>query len=311
MTGEKLMQSGGGEKKTAFDILSRISFHHVLLNSSKIHYVEDITVILNNQVERMNMPIVKRMVNDVEIACWMNSGEWVAGRQTLVFIAGSGGDHTAWVYQCSQLSNDFNIAAMELPGHGSSGGKGEQDVEKYAQCVRAALPVFGISLPVIVGHSLGAAIALMFAVQYGELIKGIVVFGGGAKMPVNPMILEGIKKDPDAVMAMTAKIAVAKKNRERMAPILARRKPNPDILYGDFLACDRLDIAQAIKGIKLPTLVVCGTEDKMTPPANSEALRDSIPGAKLALIPEAGHLVMMEDPEAFNKVIKTFVESLA
>jgi pimeloyl-ACP methyl ester carboxylesterase len=257
------------------------------------------------------MPIVKRMVNDVEIACWMNSGEWVAGRKTLVFIHGSGGDHTAWVNQYSQLKNDYNIVAMELPGHGASGGTGEQDMGKYAQWVRATLPVFCISMPVVVGHSLGAAIALMFAVQYGELISGIVVFGGGAKMPVNPLILEGIKKDPAAILAMTAKIAVAKKNRERMAKILAERKSNPDVLYGDFLACDHLDIAEAIKGIKLPTLIICGLEDKMTPPANSEALRDSMPGAKLALIPEAGHLVMMEDPEAFNNVLKAFVDSLA
>jgi pimeloyl-ACP methyl ester carboxylesterase len=166
-------------------------------------------------------------------------------------------------------------------------------------------------MPVIVGHSLGAAIALTFAIKYGELIKGIVVFGGGVKMPVNPLILEGIKKDPAAVLAMTAKIAVAKKNRERLAKILAQRKPNPDVLYGDFLACDRLYIAEAIKKIKLPTLIICGLEDKMTPPVNSESLRDSIPGAQLALIAEAGHMVMMEDPEAFNKVLKTFVDSLA
>jgi pimeloyl-ACP methyl ester carboxylesterase len=267
--------------------------------------------IQKNQLERVIMPIEKRMVNDVEIACWMNSGEWVTDRKTLVFIHGSGGDHTSWVYQYGQLKNDFNIAVMELPGHGGSGGKGEQDVEKYAQWVRAALPVFGVSMPVIVGHSLGAAIALTFAIKYGELIKGIVVFGGGVKMPVNPLILEGIKKDPAAVLAMTAKIAVAKKNRERLAKILAQRKPNPDVLYGDFLACDRLDIAEAIKKIKLPTLIICGLEDKMTPPVNSESLRDSIPGAQLALIAEAGHMVMMEDPEAFNKVLKTFVDSLA
>ena len=257
------------------------------------------------------MPIEKRMVNDVEIACFMNSDEWVAGGKTLVFIHGSGGDHTAWIHQYNHLKNDFNIAVMELPGHGNSGGKGEEDVGKYAEWVRAALPIFDISMPIIVGHSLGGAIAMTFAIKYGELIKGIVLFGCGAKMPVNPLILDGVRKDPAAVMAMTAKFAVAKKNRERLAKILGEKKQNPDILYGDFLACDRLDITDAIKRIKLPTLIICGQEDKMTPPVNSESLRDSIPGAKLALIAEAGHLVMMEDPEAFNKAIKTFVDSLS
>ncbi len=257
------------------------------------------------------MTIEKRMINDVEIACWMNTREWVPGRKTLVFVHGSGGDHTAWVYQYSRLKDDFNIAAMELPGHGSSGGKGEQDIGAYVEWVRAAFDAFGISKPVIIGHSLGAAIALAFAVKYGELLSGIVPFGGGAKMPVNPAILEGIRKDPEAILAFTAKIAVAKKNRERLAPILAKRKADPEVLYGDFLACDRLDISDRIGQIKVPTLIVCGTEDKMTPPANSEALRDMIPGARLALIPEAGHLVMMEDPEAFNEALKMFVDSLA
>jgi pimeloyl-ACP methyl ester carboxylesterase len=261
--------------------------------------------------ERMTMTIEKRMIDNVEIACWMNREEWGPGRKTLVFIHGSGGDHTAWVYQISNLNKDYNVAGLELPGHGSSSGTGEQEIDKYVEWVRAILPAFGISKPVIIGHSLGAAIALTFAIKYGDLVSGIVPFGGGVRMPVNPAILEGVRKDPAAILAFTAKIAVAKKNRERLAPILAKRNPDPEVMYGDFLACDRLDIADTVKNIKVPTLIICGAEDKMTPPANSESLRDMIPGAKLALIPEAGHLVMMEEPEAFNAALKTFVNTLA
>lgn len=256
------------------------------------------------------MPIEKRMINNIEIACWMNSNEWTSDRKTLVFIAGSGGDHTAWVYQYSQLKNEYNIAALELPGHGSSQGTGEQDVDRYVLWVKAALQGFGIERPVLVGHSLGAAIALTLAVKHGELISGVIAFGGGARMPVNALILEGLKKDPAAVMAMTAKFAVAKKNRERLAKILAERNPNPDVLYGDFLACDRLDIAESVKQIKVPALIICGSEDKMTPPAMSEYLRDNISGARLVLIEEAGHMAMMEDPESFNSAIRAFVGSL-
>jgi pimeloyl-ACP methyl ester carboxylesterase len=256
------------------------------------------------------MPIEKRKINNVDIACWMNVDEWVHDRKTLLFIPGSGGDHTAWIYQYSQLKNDYNIAALELPGHGSSQGTGEQDVAKYVEWVKAALPAFGISSPVIIGHSLGAAIALTFAFNYGELIRGIVAFGGGARMPVNPLILDGVRKDPVAVMAMTAKFAVAKKNRERMAKILSERKADPDILYGDFLACDRLDIADKVSRIKVPTLIICGEEDKMTPLTHSQFLKDNIPGAQLVSITGAGHMAMMEDPEAFNRVLKAFVDNL-
>jgi len=254
--------------------------------------------------------IEKRIVNGIEIACWVNRKEWLVDRKSIVFIHGSGGDHTAWVYQYSKLNRDFNLVALELPGHGSSGGKGEQDVAAYVEWVRAILADFEIARPVLVGHSLGAAICLAFAIQYPELISGIVPFGGGVKMPVNPMILEGVRKDPAQILAFTAKIAVAKKNRERLAPILAGRKTNPEVLYGDFLACDRLDLTEGVGRIKTPTLIVCGMEDKMTPQALSESLRDMIPGARLALIPEAGHLVMMEEPEAFNEALKTFAAEL-
>jgi len=257
------------------------------------------------------MPIEKRNVNHLEIACWMNKDEWAPGKKTLVFIPGSGGDHTAWVYQCNALKSLYNIAALELPGHGNSQGPGEQNIDKYVEWVKMILPAFGIEKPVIIGHSLGAAIALTFAVKYGDLVRGIVAFGGGTRMPVNPMILDGIKKDPDAVMAMTAKFSVAKKNRERLAKILAERKRDPDILYGDFLACDRLDLTGKIQQIQVPTLIVCGQEDKMTPPDASRALCESIPGAELAIIEEAGHMVMLEDPENFNMVLKKFVDSLS
>jgi pimeloyl-ACP methyl ester carboxylesterase len=256
------------------------------------------------------MKIDKRMVGDVEIACWGNSPEWDQRRKTIVFIHGSGGDHTAWVCQHRQLKNDYNIAALELPGHGSSGGTGEQDVSRYAEWVRAALPAFNITRPVIIGHSLGAAIALTFAIRYGELLRGIVSFGGGGKMPVNPTILEGVQKNPEAILAMTAKIAVAKKNRERLSKVMLERRMDPIVWHGDFLACDRLDITEMFGRIKMPTLIICGTEDKMTPPAYAEVLRDSIPGARLALIPDAGHMAMMEEPEVFNEVLKTFLDGL-
>ena len=196
-------------------------------------------------------------------------------------------------------------------GHGSSGGAGEQDVQAYVEWIKDAFAAFGIEKPILVGHSLGAAITLTFAIHYPELLSGIIAFGGGVKMPVNPAILEGIKKDMPAVLAMTAKIAVAKQNRERLAPILAKRSPKQDVLYGDFVACDRLDISEQVQGIKVPTLLICGTEDKMTPPALSESLKGMIPRAQLALIPEAGHMVMLEAPEAFNAAVKTFVDSLA
>jgi len=131
-------------------------------------------------------------------------------------------------------------------------------------------------------------------------------------MPVNPMILEGLKQDPAAVIGLAAKFSVAKQNRERLSDLILQSLSlvDPGILHGDFSACNGLDITEAVAAIRIPALVLCGAEDKMTPPSLSQAIRDGIPGARLALIGGAGHFVMLENPEAFNEALTAFVDSL-
>jgi len=251
-------------------------------------------------------------VNGLKMACWANSREWQAARKTLVFIHGSGGDHTIWLHQCTRLKNAFNIAALDLPGHGRSEGRGEQEVAAYVEWVRQMLEALDIEKPVLVGHSLGAAISLHYALTYGGRLAGIVPVGGGITMPVNQLILEGLKSDPATVMAMAVKFSVAKSNRERLSEILIKRMSsvNPDILHGDFLACDKHDMTKTVSRIRVPALVICGDEDKMTPPEMSRYLTEQIPGAQLALIKNAGHFVMLENVEGFNQALRAFVESL-
>ena len=131
-------------------------------------------------------------------------------------------------------------------------------------------------------------------------------------MPVNAMILEGLKTDPASVIALAAKFSVTKENRERLSRIVIEglSRANPDTLHGDLLACDRLDIVNEVATIAKPTLVMCGADDKMTPPALSQFLKDNIPGARLSLIENAGHMAMLENAEAFNEALKSFALSL-
>lgn len=251
-------------------------------------------------------------INGLKIASWVNRQAWQAANKTLVFIHGSGGDHTVWIHQYTQLKSYFNIAALDLPGHGRSEGAGEQDVAAYVEWTRQILAALAIEKPVLIGHSLGAAISLSYALSYGDKLAGIVPVGGGATMPVNQAILDGLKIDPAAVIAMAAKIAVSKSNRDRLSDILMKSMAsvNPDVLYSDFLSCHKLDVTAAVSRIHVPALMICGDEDKMTPPAMSRYLAENIPGAQLALIKDAGHFTMLENVEEFNRTLKTFVESL-
>jgi pimeloyl-ACP methyl ester carboxylesterase len=247
------------------------------------------------------------------IACWVNNGGVPADRRTLVFIHGSGGDHTNWIEQYSPLKTTFSIAALDLPGHGRSEGPGEREVSAYVEWVKQILDGLGIVKPVMIGHSLGAAICLSFAIRYADAAAAVVPVGGGLKMPVNPLILEGLRKDAAAIIALAGKLSVAKPNRERLSGFLVESlsRVDPEIIHGDFSACDGLDIAGSVAGIRIPALVVCGADDKMTPPSLSRCIRDGIPGARLSLIEGAGHFAMLENPAAFNRTLADFVDSLA
>ncbi|OPY06313.1 MAG: Sigma factor SigB regulation protein RsbQ [Syntrophaceae bacterium PtaB.Bin038] len=257
--------------------------------------------------------IRKVMIDGTPIACRVNDGGFVEGRKGIVFVHGSGGNHSLWEGQYGGLQREFNVAGLDLPGHGLSGGAGERDVMRYVQWVKKTIGALGLRGPVLVGHSLGAAISLNFAIREGYLLSAIVPVGGGVKMPVNPAILEKIHTDLPSVISMVVKFAISRPNRDAVGPWLQEEleKGNPDILHGDLFACDRMDIASEVASIAIPALVVCGDDDKMTPPDLSRFIAGAIPGARLALIEGAGHYVMREKPEEFNRVLAEFVRSLA
>lgn len=253
------------------------------------------------------------VINSVRMTCWIGDNHFDAGKRRIVFIHGAGGDHTIWKEQYQVLQSEFNIIVINLPGHGLSGGFGEMEVTRYAKWVKDLIEGIGFKeKPVLIGHSLGAAICLTFAIHYGARLSGIVSVGGGVKLPVNQMIMEKVKTDIDSVISLLLKFAIAKANRDIVGPVICEgiKKTNPAVLYGDMHACNNFDISDSLRNINVPVLVICGDEDKMTPPILSKYLADNIEGAKLQLVQGAGHFVMIEDSKAFNKILSDFLRSL-
>jgi pimeloyl-ACP methyl ester carboxylesterase len=82
------------------------------------------------------------------------------------------------------------------------------------------------------------------------------------------------------------------------------------VLYGDFLACDEFDIRDRLEEIRQPTLIVCGTDDQMTPVRQAQFLVSGIPNSMLKLIPNAGHMVMLEQPQMVAAAISEFVGAI-
>jgi len=255
-------------------------------------------------------------IESTKISCWTNTENVDAQKNNLVFIHGSGGNYSVWSHQYGKLHKRYNIAAVNLPGHGPSEGDGEQTIQNYCDWMRKILAALGLTKPVLVGHSLGAAIALDFALRYPSDIAGIVCIGAGLKMPVNAFFLEYLQTHPPDIPAeiidLICKFSLAKENRERLSGPLRKSLAlsRVDVLYGDLLACNTLDLSHDAARISVPVFIVCGAEDKMTPPDLSRALARQIGGAKLSMIEGAGHTVMIEKPVEFNNALEKFAESV-
>ncbi len=124
-----------------------------------------------------------------------------------------------------------------------------------------------------------------------------------------PMILNGVKDNFEETVRKITQFAYSRKTSsdliERGISDLMRCRP--EVLYGDFLACDRFDIMNEEEKIDLPTLVLCGEKDQLTPVKYSEFLHSRIKHSKMEILPNAGHMVMIESPQAFNEKIREFI----
>lgn len=231
----------------------------------------------------------------------------------IILIHGAGGTHLHWPYNLRRINN-HRVYAPDLPGHGKSDGLGEQSVAKYAGVVSSWMEQIEIKQAVLVGHSMGGAIAQSLALKKPELVSGLVLVSTGAKLQVNKDLLHKLSSaaSTPAAVANIIKWSYApgtdRKFLEKMKDELL--KVRSSVLYGDFLACDNFDVTDQLADIKAPTLVLCGDRDKMTPIDLSKQLQSLIPHADLQLISEAGHMVMLEKPEEVAQAVTSFVHSL-
>jgi len=255
------------------------------------------------------MPIVS--IGRKRISYWIGKGGLSEGRESVLFIHGAGGGQYTWSYQKAFFEKRFKPIIIELPGHGPSEGEGEEEIGRYAEHVYSFLSALGLSKVFLVGHSMGGAITQTVALTHPEMVKGIVLVGTGARLKVLPLILNGIKTNFEETVRKINELCFFQKS----SPLLMERsfaglmQCRPEVLYGDYLACDRFDMMNEVEKIDLPTLILCGQEDGMTPVKYSQFLLQRIKGSRLEVFPRAGHMLMMEAAEPFNEKIGAFVSN--
>ncbi|MDI6770544.1 MAG: alpha/beta hydrolase [Anaerolineales bacterium] len=240
-------------------------------------------------------------------------------RPPVILIHGAGGNHLYWPPEVRRLA-PYRIFALDLPGHGKSSGVGLQSINDYVRSVVNFMDAVGLWRAVIVGHSMGGAIALTLALDHADQVgaaqrvAGLGLIGTGARLRVFPAMLSNTANPATFSLAVQTinEWAFGPQADPHLKALAAKRmaETRPAVLHGDLLACDAFDVMDRLSEIRVPTLIICGTEDKLTPLTYSKTLASQIPGAALQTVDSAGHMVMLEEPRRVAGALTVFLKTV-
>ncbi len=228
----------------------------------------------------------------------------------IVFVHGSGDSARHW-QDVIALLPDFTCVALDLPGHGAQidqPGPERMSISDYAEAVRAELAARGLGRVCLAGHSLGSAIALRLALDHPSLVARLVVVGGGARLRVLPALLDAARAESAPAHESIAAMGFTPGHEALAAAYGEAQAPTaPGMLYRDLSACDAFDVMGELGRITQPALIVVGEQDRMTPPKYAAHLRDHLPDAMMVTVPDAGHFVAVEAPDAVASALRTWL----
>ena len=233
----------------------------------------------------------------------------------IVFLHGVGSDKSVWHPQLDHFGGQRRTMAFDYPGYGESEPAPEGTTrDHYAAAILSAMTALGVHRAHICGLSLGGVIAIALYYAAPERCASLILADTFFVHPDGPAIYDrsvAASNDMralaegriDALLAQPADQAVRSEVVETMANI------DPAAFRIGAEAVWLADQAERAQAIRVPTLVVCGAEDRVTPPTLSRALTQLIPGARYEEIANAGHLTNLERPEAFNALVDGFTRN--
>ena len=245
-------------------------------------------------------------------------GSLARGCPAVVLVHGAAFDHSVWQWQSRYLAHHgYAVLAADLPGHGRSPGTPRRTIDALADWVAALVEAAGLERAAIVGHSMGSLVALETALRHPRRVTKLALVGTSAPMPVGEPFRAAARDESPVALDMEATWGHA-----RGALLAASAVPGASlhgasralnshahagVLAADLEACHAYaPPIEAIRALKVPTLVVVGRRDQMTPHKAGRALAAEIPGAKLAML-DAGHSMMSEAPRELLDALRDFL----
>ena len=229
------------------------------------------------------------------------------GLPTLLLLHGAGSSHQVWPEAIRNLAG-VRVLALDLPGHGQSGGPGRRSVGGYVAVVESFMNQLALSGAIVAGHSLGSAIALTIAQRSAVPVKGLILLGGSARMPVGEPLLGGWLAAPEDAAALVADQGFAADLPDAAEAVRNELLATGAMTcFGDFLACERFDFRHNLSAIIQPTLVIAGDGDRLTPLRFSQSLAAGLPHGRLGTMVGAGHFGLIEQPEEVARLMLEFI----
>jgi pimeloyl-ACP methyl ester carboxylesterase len=233
-----------------------------------------------------------------------------AAQPTALFIHGAGMDHTVWALQARYFAHHgLSVLAVDLPGHGRSGGELLRSIGAMVSWIVRLLDVAGVQKAALVGHSMGALIGLEVAASASARARSLALLGVAEHMPVHPDLQAAADGNRRLGPELVSSWAHGRSGHLGGNPapglwmmggslqLLARAPAGA--LAADLAACNAYDGACAAAArVSCPTLLLLGGLDRMTPPAKAKPLAEAIARARTVVLPAAGHMLMSERPDA-------------
>ena len=238
----------------------------------------------------------------------------------LIFIHGWSMAAPVWQRQIEYFSNSgYEVAAVDLRGHGKSLRDSPYTVSQFGFDLKGFIHDIGFVKPVLVGWSMGAMVALEFAMKHPGKTAGICLVGGMPRFTESDDYPGGLplkdvkgmkvklKRDFERTMGEFRGSISAGLTGHDKDIVMNVTLPDPAASKACLVELMEADLREGLGRVKLPTLLIHGGKDRVSPPSASEYMRERIKGSRLALIEGAGHVPFLSHEDEFNKALEGFL----
>lgn len=219
-----------------------------------------------------------------------------------------------------KLAPARRVIAPDLPGHGQSDPWHEQSIDLYRDAVGTTCAHLKVPKIIVVGHSLGGAVALRCALAWPDRVAALVLVSSSATLDVPDELWQSLLRElpegdetpvetmPPSLTELAFSPATHRDVRDRWQKVVMQA--SRQTVLADFALCRGLDLRPQLAKLRMPTLILGGSDDLLVSPKQLADTQQGIAGSERMLLPDAGHFPMLEQPGPFLAKLREFIATV-